>query len=283
MKFLVTGAKGQLGYDVVEILRGIEGNEVCAVDKDTFDILDLSVVIREVSVFNPDIIIHCAAFTAVDLAEDMSDICFRVNVEGTKNIVEAAILINAQIVYISTDYVFDGEKMGIYETDDLPSPINVYGLSKYYGELEVLKYSRSYVLRTSWVFGKNGVNFVSKILKATKENKTLYVVDDQLGCPTYTIDLAHTIVDLCRTNKFGIYHAANDGWCTWYDFATEILRLISNSTKIIPVQSDHYLSKARRPHNSRLSTEKLVWNGLNKLPSWKDALSRYLKETGDIL
>jgi dTDP-4-dehydrorhamnose reductase len=226
----------------------------------------------------PNIIIHCAAYTAVDNAEENQDLCFDVNVNGTRYLVEAAKKNQAKFVYISTDYIFSGDKVGKYEINDIPNPKSVYGKSKYFGELETLKYHKHFIIRISWVFGINGKNFVKTMLRIAKERDSISVVTDQIGSPTYTKDLSKLIVDMIETDNFGIYHATNEGICSWYEFANEIFKLSNIKIDLKPIKSFEFPTKAKRPMNSSLSKRSLIENGFKPLPSWQDSLKRYLKE-----
>lgn len=279
MKVLVTGVKGQLGYDVVNELtkRGIEAVGVDIQDMDITDAASVEKVIGEVA---PDAVIHCAAYTAVDAAEDNVELCRRVNADGTQNIANVCKKLDCKMIYISTDYVFDGEGTRAWEPDDERHPLNVYGQTKYEGELAVQNTLEKYfIVRISWVFGVNGKNFIKTMLNLGKTHDHLTVVNDQFGSPTYTYDLARLLVDMVQTDKYGIYHATNEGICNWYEFACEIFRAAGMDVKVTPVHSDEYpAAKAKRPMNSRMSKEKLTENGFERLPEWKDAVARYLKE-----
>ena len=279
MKVLVTGVKGQLGYDVVNELtkRGIEAVGVDIQDMDITDAASVEKVIGEVA---PDAVIHCAAYTAVDAAEDNVELCRRVNADGTQNIANVCKKLDCKMVYISTDYVFDGEGTRAWEPDDERHPLNIYGQTKYEGELAVQNTLEKYfIVRISWVFGVNGKNFIKTMLRIGKERGAASVVDDQIGSPTYTYDLARLLVDMIQTDKYGRYHATNEGLCSWYEFACEIFRAAGMDVKVTPVHSDEYpAAKAKRPMNSRMSKEKLTENGFERLPEWKDAVARYLKE-----
>jgi dTDP-4-dehydrorhamnose reductase len=277
MKVLVTGARGQLGYDVVERLKELNIEHI-GVDKEEFDLTNEKEIKEFIKSYKPDVVVHCAAYTAVDKAEDEKELCHAVNVLGTKYVAEACKEIDAKMVYISTDYVFDGEKEEPYEVDDEPNPINYYGLTKYLGEREVQNTLKKYfVVRISWVFGKNGSNFVKTMLRLGQERKEVRVVCDQVGSPTYTHDLAKLLCEMIQTDKYGIYHATNDGYCSWYEFACEIFKTAGMDVKVTPIKSDEYPTKAKRPRNSKLSKKKLELTGFNLLPHWKDALERYIK------
>jgi dTDP-4-dehydrorhamnose reductase len=278
MRFLVTGAKGQLGYDVLKELSERNFTDVIGIGIDDLDLtkeIDVHLFVEKVK---PDIIIHCAAFTAVDKAEDLRDKCMDINVNGTKHLTNASISIDAKMLYISTDYVFDGNKEGFYDVDDKTTPLSTYGLSKYLGEVEVVKNIKHFIVRTSWVFGKNGYNFVKTMLKLGKEGVGLKVINDQFGSPTYTKDLSSLLIDMVLTERYGVYHATNEGICSWYEFTKEIFRLVGYKTQIYPIKTSDYPTKAKRPMNSKMSKVKLEQNGFNCLADWKDALKRYMKE-----
>lgn len=278
MKIIVTGVRGQLGYDVVRELKSRNYSDVLGIDIDDLDITDEFAVNNFFINNQPNIIIHCAAYTAVDKAEDNEETCYKVNVIGTKYLVEQAKKYGAKFVYISTDYVFDGEKESPYEISDLPNPKSVYGKTKYLGEVEVMKYNKFFIVRISWVFGKNGANFVKTMLRISKEKEYINVVNDQFGSPTYTYDLSILLADLIETDKYGIYHATNEGSCTWYEFAKEIFCLSKNNFPVYPILTSEFSTRTKRPKNSRMSKKSLDINGFNHLPHWKDALERYLKE-----
>lgn len=278
MKVLVTGVKGQLGCDVMAELakRNIEA---IGVDIDEMDITDKISVEKVIGEAAPDVVVHCAAYTAVDAAEDNEALCRRVNADGTRNIAEVCKKLDCKMVYISTDYVFDGQGTRPWEPDDERHPLNVYGQTKYEGELAVQEnLSKYFIVRIAWVFGKNGKNFVKTMLKLAETHDKLTVVNDQFGSPTYTYDLARLLVDMIQTDKYGIYHATNEGICTWYEFACEIFRQAGVKIEVTPVPASEYPAKAKRPENSRLDKSKLTENGFERLPSWQDALRRYIKE-----
>ncbi|MEG6612859.1 dTDP-4-dehydrorhamnose reductase [Pseudoclostridium thermosuccinogenes] len=281
MKVLVTGVKGQLGYDVV--LECKKRNiEAIGVDIDEMDITDKAAVEKVITEAQVDAVIHCAAYTAVDAAEDNVDLCRRVNADGTKNIAEVCKRLDIKMMYFSTDYVFDGQGERPWQPEDERKPLNVYGQTKYEGELAVEELLQKYfILRISWVFGVNGKNFVKTMLRLGKEKGTVSVVNDQIGSPTYTADLAKLVVDMIQTDKYGIYHATNEGFCSWYEFACEIFKQAGmTDVKVTPVDSTAFPVKALRPKNSRMSKDKLDANGFKRLPTWQDALQRYLKEIG---
>lgn len=278
MRVLVTGVRGQLGHDVMNELakRGYEG---VGVDVQEMDITDREAVERVMREAHVDKVVHCAAWTAVDAAEDQLELCRKVNALGTENIARMCRELDVPMIYISTDYVFDGEGERPWEPDDERHPLNAYGQTKYEGELAVEKYlEKYYIVRIAWVFGVNGKNFIKTMLKLSETHDTITVVNDQIGSPTYTYDLARLLVDMLETDKYGRYHATNEGLCSWYEFAREIFRAAGRDVKVLPVTSDQYPSRAKRPHNSRMSKDKLEEMGFQRLPSWQDALERYLKE-----
>ncbi len=278
MKVLVTGVKGQLGYDVVNELTK-RGHIAIGTDIEEMDITDAKSVDSVIKENAPDAVIHCAAYTAVDAAEDNVELCRKINAEGTQNIANVCKAMDIKMTYISTDYVFDGEGERAWEPDDERTPLNVYGQTKYEGELAVQNtLDKYFIVRIAWVFGVNGKNFIKTMLNLGKTRDSLTVVNDQFGSPTYTFDLARLLVDMIETDKYGIYHATNEGICTWYEFACEIFKQAGMNVKVSPVSAAEYPAKAKRPSNSRMSKEKLTQNGFEKLPSWQDALSRYLKE-----
>lgn len=301
MKVLVTGVAGQLGHDVMNELhkRGYEGvgsdiapkysgaddgTAVTKMDYVQMDITNSEEVTETIKKVNPDVVVHCAAWTAVDLAEEKEnkEKVMAINVGGTENIARVCKELDCKMVYISTDYVFDGYGTRPWEEDCKDyAPLNVYGESKLMGEKVVsLNLEKYFIVRIAWVFGVNGNNFIKTMLKVGKKFDTLKVVNDQIGTPTYTYDLSRLLVDMIETDKYGYYHATNEGgYISWYDFACEIFKQAGYKTKVNPVTTEEYsVSKARRPFNSRLNKTKLVDNGFTPLPDWKDALSRYLKE-----
>lgn len=301
MKVLVTGVAGQLGHDVMNELhkRGYEGvgsdiapqysgaddgTAVTKMDYVQMDITNSQEVTETIKKVNPDVVVHCAAWTAVDLAEESEnkEKVMAINVGGTENIAKVCKELDCKMVYISTDYVFDGYGTKPWEEDCKDyAPLNVYGESKLMGEKVVsLNLEKYFIVRIAWVFGVNGNNFIKTMLNVGKKFDTLKVVNDQIGTPTYTYDLSRLLVDMIETDKYGYYHATNEGgYISWYDFACEIFRQAGYKTKVNPVTTEEYgVSKARRPFNSRLKKTKLVENGFTPLPDWKDALSRYLKE-----
>lgn len=277
MKVLVTGVKGQLGYDVVNELEK-RGHEAVGVDVEEMDITDADKVREVILKENPEAVIHCAAYTAVDAAEENEEVCRKVNTDGTVNIAKVCGENNIKMMYISTDYVFDGEGEQYWQPDESRHPLNVYGQTKYEGELAVEKEVKKYfIVRIAWVFGINGKNFIKTMLNLGKTHDELSVVDDQVGSPTYTFDLARLLVDMIETDKYGKYHATNEGICTWCEFAKEIFRQAGMNVKVNPVTSEEFPTKAKRPHNSRMSKDKLEEQGFARLPAWQDALERYLK------
>ena len=275
MKVLVTGAKGQLGTDVTAELkkRNIEHK---GIDIDDLDITDKDAVIRYVEAYKPDSIIHCAAYTAVDKAEDEPELCMRINKDGTENVAIACKKIDAELIYISTDYVFEGVGNMPFETDAQCAPLQVYGKSKLAGEEAVLQHlNKHYVVRISWVFGKHGNNFVKTMLRLAETRDELNVVSDQVGSPTYTPDLAVLLCDMALSGKYGVYHTTNEGYCSWAEFAEEIVKLSGNKCKINPITTEQYPTKATRPKNSRMSKDSLDKAGFSRLPNWQDALKKY--------
>lgn len=279
MRVLVTGVKGQLGFDVMGELKR-RGHDAVGVGREEMDITDEKKVQEVLTANAPDAVIHCSAYTAVDRAEDEPEICRRVNAGGTKNIAEACAALDCKLIYLSTDYIFSGDGERPWEPDDTPAPLNVYGQTKYEGEQEVKsRLNKYFIVRISWVFGINGNNFVKTMLRLGKENGAVKVVDDQIGSPTYTYDLAKLLVDLAESEAYGQYHATNEGICSWYEFAKEIFRAAGmDEVEVTPVSSEEFPAKAKRPKNSRMSKERLVERGFNKLPSWQDAVGRYVGE-----
>lgn len=282
MKIFVTGVKGQLGHDVMDELarRGIEA---VGVDVEEMDITDGEACRRVITEAGPDAVIHCAAYTAVDAAETNMELCRKVNAGGTRNIAEVCRELDIKMMYISTDYVFNGQGTRPWQPDDERQPLNAYGQAKYEGELAIEELLTKYfTVRIAWVFGVNGKNFIKTMLRLGKENGAVSVVDDQIGSPTYTYDLARLLVDMIQTDRYGRYHATNEGLCSWYEFAVEIFKQAGmDDVKVTPVSTAEYTAmypnQAKRPMNSRISKEKLSENGFERLPDWKDALGRYLK------
>ena len=299
MKFFVTGVNGQLGHDVMNelikrghsgtgsdlapVYSGIDdGSAVTAAPYVSLDITDKDAVNRVLTELRPDAVVHCAAWTAVDAAEDNEELVRRINADGTRYIAEACKAIDCKMLYLSTDYVFDGEGTTPWDPDcKTYKPLNVYGQTKLEGELAVSSVLDKYfIVRIAWVFGLNGKNFIKTMINVGKTHSEVRVVSDQVGTPTYTYDLSRLLVDMCESDKYGYYHATNEGgYISWYDFCVEIYRQYGLDTKVIPVTTAEYgLSKAKRPFNSRLDKSKLVKNGFTPLPDWKDALKRYLNQ-----
>ena len=283
MKVLVTGVKGHLGFDVVKELKK-RGYDAVGVDINEMDITDAEKVTEVITDVNPDVVVHCAAWTAVDAAEDEENIpkVRAINVSGTQNIADVCKNINCKMIYISTDYVFNGLGTEPWQADCRDyDPLCVYGQTKLEGELAVSQtLDKYFIVRIAWVFGKNGNNFIKTMLNVGKKFHTVRVVNDQIGTPTYTYDLARLLVDMAETDKYGYYHVTNEGgYISWYDFTCEIFKQVGYDTEVVPVTTEEYgLSKAARPFNSRLDKSKLTENGFKPLPVWQDALERYLKE-----
>ena len=299
MKFFVTGVNGQLGHDVMNelikrghsgtgsdlapVYSGIDdGSAVTAAPYVSLDITDKDAVNRVLTELRPDAVVHCAVWTAVDAAEDNEELVRRINADGTRYIAEACKAIDSKMLYLSTDYVFDGEGTTPWHPDcKTYKPLNVYGQTKLEGELAVSSVLDKYfIVRIAWVFGLNGKNFIKTMINVGKTHSEVRVVSDQVGTPTYTYDLSRLLVDMCESDKYGYYHATNEGgYISWYDFCVEIYRQYGLDTKVIPVTTAEYgLSKAKRPFNSRLDKSKLPLNGFTPLPDWKDALKRYLNQ-----
>lgn len=276
MKILVTGVKGQLGYDVVQEAEK-RGIQAVGVDIEKMDITNALQVEDVMKAGDFDAVIHCAAWTAVDKAEDMVDNCRKVNALGTQNIARICEELDIPMMYFSTDYVFDGKGETPWNEYDERHPLNVYGQTKYEGELAVEKLKKHFIIRIAWVFGKNGNNFIKTMLRLGKERGAVSVVNDQIGSPTYTYDLARLVVDMIQTEEYGTYHATNEGLCSWYEFACEIFKQAGMSVEVTPVSSDQFPAKATRPSNSRMNKTELDKHGFERLPSWQDALSRYLE------
>lgn len=283
MKVLVTGVNGQLGFDVVNELKK-RGHEAIGTDISEMDITDNDSVVKVMERIKPDAVVHCAAWTAVDAAEDEENIpkVRKINADGTQNIATECKKLGCKMIYISTDYVFDGQGTQPWQADCKDyKPLNVYGQTKLEGELAVANtLEKFFIVRIAWVFGVNGKNFIKTMLSVGKKHDTVRVVNDQIGTPTYTYDLARLLVDMAESEKYGYYHATNEGgYISWYDFTCEIFRQAGHKTKVIPVTTAEYgLSKAARPFNSRLDKSKLIKNGFKPLPAWQNALERYLKE-----
>ncbi len=304
MKVFVTGVAGQLGHDVVNELcsRGYsavgsdiapeyagvqDGSAVTKCPYVSLDITDAAAVSAKLTEIAPDVVVHCAAWTAVDMAEDDDKVALvrAINAGGTQNIANVCKALNCKMLYISTDYVFDGQGDTPWQPDCKDyKPLNVYGQTKLEGELAVANTLEKYfIVRIAWVFGKNGKNFIKTMLSVGKNHDTVRVVCDQIGTPTYTYDLSRLLVDMAESEKYGYYHATNEGgYISWYDFTCEIFRQAGYTTKVVPVTTTEYgLSKAARPYNSRLDKSKLAENGFTPLPTWQDALARYLKEIAE--
>ena len=276
MRIIVTGAKGQLGSDVMQRLSEI-GAEAIGADIDRLDITDEKAVDLFFKESHADGVIHCAAYTNVDLAESQKEICRKINADGTRNIAAACEKYGMKLLYLSTDYVFDGRGIEPFETDSPKAPCNFYGKTKLEGETEAARLcKRLFIVRISWVFGENGKNFVKNMLRLAAERSEISVVCDQTGSPTYTKDLAVLLCEMILGCKYGVYHATNEGICSWAEFADKIMELSKSETKIIPIPSSQYKSAAVRPANSRLSKSSLDRNGFSRLPHWEDALQRFL-------
>ena len=281
-KILVTGVKGQLGYDVVKELQKQSFKHVLGIYKDELDITDEKKVNDFIRDYHPDIVIHCAAYTSVDKAEAEKDLAYKVNSLATRYIASSCKEIDATILYISTDYVFDGKGDKFFETDDLKNGLSVYGKSKSEGEEYVKSIlNKFFIVRISWAFGINGNNFVKTMIRLSESKKDkITVVDDQIGSPTYTKDLSVLIAQMIQTEKYGIYHATNEGVCSFFEFASQIMKMIKSKTEVVKISSEEYRklvpNQAERPLNSRLSKKSLVDNGFSLLPDWKDALKRYI-------
>ena len=286
MKYLVTGVNGQLGYDIVREMKNNGYSEVLGTSRDTMDITDRERVLNVISSYKPDVIFHCAAWTQVDKAEDNFDLVYKVNVEGTRNVVDASIINKSKLFYISTDYIFDGKKDGMYDEGDMPNPQNVYGLTKYLGEMEARRNPNHFIARISWVFGINGNNFIKTMLKLAVNHDSLNVVDDQIGSPTYSCDLAKTLIKMASTEKYGIYNITNSGFCSWAELANYIFNTSKLDVFVNHVSTDEYIKnsglvQAKRPHNSMLSKTKLKEKGFEVLPNWQNAVDRFIDELND--
>jgi dTDP-4-dehydrorhamnose reductase len=277
MKILVTGVKGQLGYDIVKECEK-RNIDAIGVDIDEMDITNNAQVEEVIKGAQVDAVIHCAAWTAVDKAEDEIEICRKVNKDGPENIAKVCQELDIPMMYFSTDYVFDGTGEKPWMEYGKREPLNVYGQTKYEGELAVEKLDKHFILRISWVFGVNGNNFIKTMLRLGKERGAVSVVNDQVGSPTYTYDLAKLCVDMIQTDKYGTYHATNQGYCSWYEFACEIFKQAGMDVQVTPVDSSMFPAKATRPKNSRMNQTELDKNGFKRLPNWQDALERYLKQ-----
>ncbi|MDM0906257.1 dTDP-4-dehydrorhamnose reductase [Clostridium perfringens] len=283
MRLLVTGFKGQLGYDIVKKAHEC-GLKAVGVDIDEMDITDSKQVYDVITSGDYDAVVHCAAWTAVDKAEEseLLDIVYRINVKGTQNIVDVCKKLDIPVMYFSTDYVFNGEGKKPWNEYDKRQPLNVYGQTKYEGELAVESYLKHFIIRISWVFGRNGNNFVKTMIKLGKEKGVVSVVNDQIGNPTYTYDLASLVIEMIQTEEYGKYHATNSGeFISWYDFACEIFKQAGLDVVVKPLNSDDLYVNAKRPKNSRMNQTELGNRGFKYLPNWQDALERYLKELDD--
>lgn len=278
MKVLVTGASGQLGHDVCRELAR-RGVPFLGTSSKTLDITNGEAVLAAVEEYRPDAVIHCAAYTAVDRAEEEPERAFAVNETGTRNVAAACARVDAKLVYLSTDYVFPGTGESFYETDDPAGPLNVYGRSKLAGEQAVREMlERYFIVRISWVFGINGNNFIRTMLRLAQTHSQVRVVCDQIGSPTYTVDLAPLLCDMIGTEKYGVYHATNEGICSWAELAREVFRRAGKAVQVEVIPSSEYPVKATRPLNSRLSKRGLDQAGFSRLPCWQDALDRFLEE-----
>lgn len=278
MKVLITGVRGQLGYDVVKRLNELQ-IENKGIDIDDCDLTNAAQTMEVISAYHPDCVVHCAAYTAVEKAESNAELCRRVNVDGTRNVAQACKQLDGMMVYISTDYVFPGDGEHAYDVDDPKAPLSVYGQTKYEGEQLVRELvNKHFIVRTSWVFGLNGNNFVKTMLRLGREKEQLCVVNDQIGSPTYTVDLAKLLCDMIHTKHYGIYHATNEGLCSWYEFAKAIMELAELPCKVVPISTAEYNADVQRPLNSRLSKRSLIKGSFALLPAWENALPRYLAE-----
>ena len=280
---LVTGSTGQLGsYVVKELLK--RGYSTLSPNRSEFNLCSEDSIRNYILNSNCEAIVHCAAYTQVDKAEDEKDLCIKINATATKHIAKCAKILDIPMIYISTDYVFDGTKDGEYTENDETNPINIYGESKLAGEKYVQEIlDKYYIVRTSWVFNINGKNFIETMLRLSKANNQLSIVNDQIGSPTYTKDLSRLLVDMLETSKYGLYHATNEGYCSWYEFANTIFKLANINIDIKAINSNEYASRAKRPMNSKLSKDKLIEYGFKPLPHWEDALKDYLIRRGDLL
>ena len=280
---LVTGSTGQLGSDVVkELLK--RGYSTLSPNRSELNLCSEDNIRNYILNSNCEAIVHCAAYTQVDKAEDEKDLCIKINATATKHIVKCAKILDIPMIYISTDYVFDGTKDGEYTENDETNPINIYGESKLAGEKYVQEIlDKYYIVRTSWVFNINGKNFIETMLRLSKANNQLSIVNDQIGSPTYTKDLSRLLVDMLETSKYGLYHATTEGYCSWYEFADTIFKLANINIDIKAINSNEYASRAKRPLNSKLSKDKLIEYGFKPLPHWEDALKDYLIRRRDLL
>ena len=278
MKFFITGVNGQLGYDVKRELLERGYTDILAPTRVDLDITNEDAVKKMIREYRPSVIFHCAAYTAVDKAEEEQEKCYQVNVLGTKYLTEAAKEVGAKIIYISTDYVFDGTKEGLYQIEDKVNPVNYYGKTKYLGENFIREYDNHIIVRISWVFGINGKNFIRTMLNLAESHKELNVVCDQIGSPTYTKDLAGLLVNMFLSNVKGLYHVTNEGYCSWYEFAEFIFKESRKKVKVHPILTKDYKTLAPRPLNSKMSKESLDDIEMKRLPEWQDAVKRYLRE-----
>jgi len=277
MKVLITGVSGQLGYDAAKVLWE-RGKDCRGVSSKELDITDRDAVLRALSEYRPDAVLHCAAYTKVDQAEDEANLCMRVNAEGTRNVALACRACGAKMVYISTDYVFSGTGCTPWEIDDPTGPLNVYGRSKLAGEQAVRELLEHYfIVRISWVIGEHGSNFVKTMLRLAETHDRLRVVDDQIGSPTFTSDLAPLLCQMIETEKYGVYHATNEGFCSWAALAEAVFRIAGKDVTVHPVSTEEYAAKAQRPKNSRLSKASLDAGGFARLPAWETSLAALLK------
>lgn len=277
MNILITGAKGQLATDIVGALKDEKDINLLLADIDELDITDENKVKKYFDENKIDMVIHTAAWTRVDDAENNKEIVYKINVLGTKYLVDNCDKKNIPMIYFSTDYVFGGEGDKPYKEDDKINPLGYYAVTKYEGEKEVMRLKKYFILRISWVFGKNGNNFINTMLRLSETHDTLTVVNDQVGSPTYTVDVASIIKQFVRSDKYGVYHVTNEGYVSWADFAREIFKKANKNVKVIDVTTEEYNAKAMRPKNSRLDKSKLRENGFTPLPTWEDALDRYLR------
>ncbi len=281
-KYLITGFKGQLGYDIKKELQERGETDILALDIEEMDITKEDEVHNVISKYHPDVIFHCAAYTAVDKAETDEDTAYKVNVIGTKNIAEVSLKVGAKVFYMSTDYVFDGKKTSPYLEDDQVHPLSIYGKTKYLGEEYIMRNPKHFITRISWVFGVNGKNFIKTMINLSRKYDELKVVSDQIGSPTYTKDLAKLLVTMSYTEAYGTYNVTNEGYTSWADFAKYIMKVIDSKTTITEVTTEEYLKtnsqQATRPRNSRLAKKKLEEKGFSLLPSWQDATERYIEE-----
>lgn len=278
MKILVTGVSGQLGHDLAEELRA-RGHEVTGLSSKDMNLLDAASVKRCLTEAAPEAVMHCAAYTAVDRAEDDAETCLAVNHLGTKALAEACADIGCKLLFISTDYVFPGDGERPWEPDDAPDPLNTYGRSKLLGEMAVrAAVKKHFIVRISWLYGVNGKNFVKTMLRLGREKDEIRVVNDQIGSPTYSRDLSVLLADMIVTDRYGTYHASNEGFCSWYEFACAIIGEAGLPARVVPVPGSEYPTRARRPMNSRMSKDKLTACGFRRLPPWEGALTRFLSE-----